>query len=91
MIVIYFGKYHKRRLCQVRQQPGRGNDWLVWKRSEKVSSQRKEKWEEALFCTEKRLVQSVRNLHCTEAVDEFGKEGRGKKMIPLGPVLELEL
>lgn len=44
------------------------------------------------FCTEKRLVQNVRNLHCTEAVgDEFGKEGRGKKMIPLGPGLELEL
>ena len=58
----------------------------------KSSSQRKEKWEEALFCTEKRLVQNVRNLHCTEAVgDEFRKEGIGKKMIPLGPVLELEL
>lgn len=58
----------------------------------KSSSKRKEKWEEALLCTEKRLVQSVRNLHCIGAVgNEFRKEGRGKKMIPLGPVSEFEL
>ena len=43
----------------------------------KSSSKRKEKWEEALLYTEKRLVQSVRNLHCTGAVgDEFGKDFR---------------
>lgn len=46
----------------------------------------------SLVLYRKEIVQSVRNLHCTEAVgDEFGKEGRGKKMIRLGPVLELEL
>lgn len=81
----------------IREECARYNleeEMIGWcgKGQRKSSSKRKENWEEALLYTEKRLVQSVRNLHCTGAVgDEFGKEGRGKKMIPLGPVLEFEL
>lgn len=63
---------------------------MVWKRSEKVFT---EKWETALVCTEKKLVQGMRNPQCAGVIgDDFGKEGRGHKMKnTLRPTLELEL
>ena len=81
-----------RGMCQALQQPGRVIGWCG-ESQRKSSPKRTEEWKATLVCTEKRLVQSVRNPQCTGVIgDEFGKEGRCDKMkIPLGPVLELEL